>query len=143
MARYRMRVRTPRPVPETFAYMADVTNFRQWDPGTKKVEQVTGAGPGPGATYDVTVGGTTLRYEVERYDPPALVRLRGRTKMLTSVDTITVTPDAEGSVVSYDADLTLNGAFRFADPVLGLVFRRMGDKAADGLVKELRGLRLS
>ena len=59
--------------------------------------------------------------------------------MLTSLDRITVAPTADGSVVTYDAELTLNGALGFADPLVGLVFDRIGERAADGLVKALDG----
>ena len=69
MARYVVHVRTPMPPAEAFAYMADLTNFAEWDPG---VEQVEGDGAGPGAAFDVEVklpGWTmTLRYETVAFD---------------------------------------------------------------------------
>ena len=33
MARYVTKVRTPRSVEDAFAYMADLRNFAEWDPG--------------------------------------------------------------------------------------------------------------
>jgi carbon monoxide dehydrogenase subunit G len=51
-----------------------------------------------------------------------------------STDEITVTPADGGSRVTYEADLRLAGPLgRVVDPVLGLVFRRIGDRAAAGL----------
>lgn len=47
MARYTVQVSTPKPADEAFAYMADLRNFAQWDPGVKEVEQIHGAGAGP------------------------------------------------------------------------------------------------
>jgi hypothetical protein len=38
-----------------------------------------------------------------------------------------------GTRVTYDADLSLKGPLRLADPLLALAFRRVGDRARDGL----------
>ena len=40
---------------------------------------------------------------------------------------------------SYDADLRLKGVLRLADPLLGLAFGRIGDRAAEGLRAYLDG----
>ena len=67
MARYLINVRSPMAPAEAFAYMADLRNFAEWDPGVDDVDQVDGDGPGPDAAFDVGVklpGWTmTLRYE--------------------------------------------------------------------------------
>lgn len=141
MARYEMRVRTERPAQEVFDYMADLRNFPEWDPGTKSAQQVKGEGPGLDAEYDLEAP-STLRYVVEAYDRPHKVVARAQNRWITSVDTITVKADSGSSVVGYHADLTLNGVLRFGDPLLKLMFNRIGGKAADGLVKQLDGTRL-
>lgn len=142
MARYVTSVATPKPADEAFAYMADVTHFPEWDPGVKRVVRVAGEGPGVGAAYDLTVqaGGTTvMRYEVKEYELPRRVLLVARTPFLTSVDEVSVEPTNTGSVVTYDATLTLNGPLRVLDPVLRLAFRTIGDRAAAGLARVLSG----
>jgi hypothetical protein len=139
MASYRMRVRTPQPATETFAYVSDLTHFADWDPGIASSDQVAGDGPGVGAEYDVEASGSTLRYVVEVYDSPHRVRAKGRNRWLTSIDTITVTPDGDGSIVSYDADLQLHGLLRIGDPLLAVSFKRMGDRARDGMADKLDG----
>lgn len=141
MAHYVTSVATPLSVAEAFAYMADVTHFAEWDPGVKRAVRVAG-GAGVGAAYDVTVkaGGTTvMRYEVKEYEPPGRILLVARTTFLTSVDEVRVVAAGQGSVVTYDARLTLNGAGRLLDPLLGLAFRRIGDRAAAGLQRALKG----
>ena len=50
--------------------------------------------------------------------------------------------DGTGAVVTYEAELTLNGVLRFADPLLGLAFGRIGGRAADGLIDALDGERV-
>jgi len=74
MARYVTTVRTRRSVDDDFAYMADLRNFAEWDPGVRKVVQVDGNGAGPGAVFDVTLSGrreTMLRYRTVEYAEPS------------------------------------------------------------------------
>ncbi len=123
--------------------MADLSNFAEWDPGVEGVEQVQGDGPGPDAAFDVEVkglaGSLTLRYHTTEYDPPDRVVARAQSRLLTSLDTITVRGDGDGSVVTYEAELKLNGLLSVADPLLGLSFKRIGDRAAAGMVRVLDG----
>jgi hypothetical protein len=144
MARYVMSVRTPMPPRDAFAYLSDLANFDDWDPGVSRAEQVAGDGPGMGAEYELDASGSTLRYVERQFEAPTTVEATARKPFITSVDTITVVPDdpGPGSIVTYDADLTLNGPLRLGDPLLGLAFKRIGDRAADGLVAKLEGTRI-
>ena len=121
---------------EAFAYMADLGNFVEWDPGVKAVRQVEGSGGGPDAVFDVTVvapgPALTLRYVTEEYDAPHNLLVVARSIVFTSIDRITVEPDGTGSLVTYDADLRLNGVLRVGDLGLRLVFGQIGDRAAAG-----------
>ncbi|CAN5145431.1 SRPBCC family protein [soil metagenome] len=143
MARFAMSVRTDRPTEEVFAYMADLSNFSEWDPGVSRSVQVTGRGAGVGAEYELDASGSTLRYVVEDYDAPKKMVATASNRFITSVDTITVDPERGSCVVTYDADLLLNGPLKIGDPILKLVFNRIGEKAAGGLVDQLNGTRLS
>ena len=146
MARYLVHVRTPMPPAEAFAYMADLTNFAEWDPGVDRVDQVHGQGSGPDAAFDVAVKAfgrsITLRYDTVTYEAPNTVVAFAESSLLTSLDTITVTPDDAGSIVTYDAVLKLKGPFALADPLLGLSFKKIGDRAAAGLETALAGQRI-
>ena len=143
MARYVVHVRSSKPSEEAFAYMADMTNFEEWDPGVIAASQVDGDGPGLGASFDVDVKGfprpLTLRYHLVAYDAPRRFVARAQSRVLTSLDTITVRPSEDGSIVTYDAELTLNGPFGLANPLVRLAFDGIGDRAASGLVRVLDG----
>ena len=108
MARYVTTVRSAKTPQEAFAYMADLGNFVEWDPGVKAVRQVEGSGGGPDAVFDVTVVAPvrdlTLRYVTEEYDAPHNLLVVARSMVFTSIDRITVEPDGTGSLVTYDAD---------------------------------------
>lgn len=143
MARYVVTVLTPRSPRAAFAYMADLRNFAEWDPGVKRVTQVEGTGGGPDASFDVVVksgrGELTLRYVTTKYDDPLRVVIEARSRMLTSIDRISVADTADGCRVTYDAELKLNGPLRCADFVLKPFFKRIGDRAARGLTTALAG----
>jgi hypothetical protein len=105
---------------------------------------VAGEGVAVGAAFDVTVGGVgrdlTLRYEIIEMDTPDRVEVRAETSTLLSVDVMTFESAGDGGCrVTYDADLSLKGALRVANPLLGVVFGRIGDRAAVGLRRVLDG----
>lgn len=147
MARYTTTVRSPRSPEDAFAYMADLRNFAHWDPGVTGVVQTTGDGGGPDSVFDVTVksvgGGTTLRYVTKRYAEPHTVTVEARSSMLTSIDRIDVAPDGAGCLVTYDAELKLNGVLGVFDLGLRIAFSRIGDRAAAGLERALDGERIT
>lgn len=137
MARYRTSVSTPLSPDEAFAFMADVTRFTEWDPNVKTSRRVAGDGPGLGASYDLDVGSTVMRYVVTHYSAPKRMVIEARTTFLTSIDEVTVEPNGAGSVVTYDAVLKLNGPLALFDLALAIAFRRLGDAAAAGLRRVL------
>ncbi|MFN8161188.1 MAG: SRPBCC family protein [Solirubrobacterales bacterium] len=140
MARYVTTVESPRTPEDAFDYMADFTKLTDWDPSA--VESVAlGEAPGPGARFAVRVGfagrQVALTYETTAYERPRRLVLRAENSTTVSEDTVTVEPRGSGSAVTYDARLALKGPMRLAEPLLGLAFRRLGDRAAAGLRREL------
>lgn len=146
MARYVATLHTPRSAAEVFEFMADFRNVATWDPSIRRVVQVHGDGPGPDAVFDVTISNPgrdlTLRYRTIAYDSPKSVRLLASSWMFNSDDRITVSADGDGTRLVYDARLMLNGLLRLGDPLLGLVFGRVGGRAAEGLRKALDARRI-
>lgn len=141
MARYTTSVRCELSPAEAFALVADLANLQDWDPGVRTSVQATGVGPGPMAEYDVTLsnGSMTLRYVTTEFSGPRSVTYEASSSWFTSIDVISVRPEESGSIVTYDATLRLPLLLRLGDPVLGLVFRRIGDAAAGGLRSMLDG----
>ena len=137
MARYVTTIQSTLPVAEAFAYMADFSNARHWDPSVETATCSTTEPVGNGAGFDLVVrfAGRKLpmHYSIVSYDEPRLVVLEALQPTFVSRDTITVAPEAEGSSVHYDALLEFKGAGRLLDPLLQLIFNRTGDKAAGGM----------
>ena len=138
MAHYEVTIKSPLSQAEAFAELASVERFAEWDPGVTSSEQIDGDGPGEGSVYILTakgfVGGTLpLKYRTTAYDAPNRFVIVSDGKSLRSDDVITVVADGDGSQVTYAADLRMKGVYSAINPVLGLIFGRIGDRAAAGL----------
>ena len=65
------------------------------------------------------------------------VLLVGKNSVFTSIDLIEITPTSSGCNITYDAKLTFNGLLAPMNIGLGLVFNKIGDRAAKGLRRVL------
>jgi hypothetical protein len=142
MAHYVTTIRTSMSSEDAFAYMADLENFAEWDPGVSSASQVAGDGPGLGAAYDVKASGAKLRYEIIEFDSPNRLVAEAKTTFFRSYDIIEIHERSDGCDVTYDATLELNGPFGLLDFGLRLFFDKIGDKAAAGMVTALRGTKI-
>ena len=72
----------------------------------------------------------TIDYAIVEYVPHERVVLRGENSGSISVDTITVAEaPGGGSNVTYDAEVTMKGAYKLSAPLFSPVFKKMGDAA--------------
>jgi hypothetical protein len=142
MARYTTTVNSTKTAEQAFDYLADFSSVREWDPSCVRAELLSPA-PGPDARFVVVVElagrETELTYVTKEFERPNRVVFVAETSTYTSEDTITFAAADGGSSVTYDANLRLKGALKIADPLLALLFRRLGDNAAAGLRRELAG----
>jgi hypothetical protein len=137
MARYVTTIESRLPPAEAFAYMADFSNARVWDPSVSGARRV-GEGPiGTGSSFDLVSRfagrDVPLRYTIVEYDPSSRVVLEARRGGFVSRDTITVEAAEHGSVVHYDALLAFGGVRRLFDPVMQRIFDRVGARATAGM----------
>lgn len=141
MAHYRASIDTKRPRAEVFAYLSDFSTTREWDPGVVDAERLNGQTVGEGSEFRLVARflgrKNELTYRIVEYDPPVAVTLLGANATVVSRDRITFEITAQGTRITYDADLALKGLLRIADPVLGLAFSRVGDRAVAGLRRTL------
>ncbi|HZT06939.1 MAG TPA: SRPBCC family protein [Chloroflexota bacterium] len=141
MARYQATVDTDWAPENAFAYLSDFSNAPDWDPGTVKAERLDQGPIAEGSEFRLVAEflgrRTELTYRVIEYDPRHAVTFLGENATATSRDRITFEPSGTGTLVAYDADLRLKGPLRAADPLLALAFRRVGNRARDGLAAAL------
>jgi len=144
VAHYLATIDVPVPAAEAFDYLAEFSTTQEWDPGVETAEMVTALPVALGSRFHLVtkVAGRAvpLGYEIIAYDRPNRVTVRAENASTISEDTITFTevagPDGSSdphTSVRYEAGLELKGAYRVLTPVIGLMFQRIGDRAAAGL----------
>ncbi len=124
-------------------YLKDFSHAEAWDPGTEKCTRLD-AGPvqvGSRWHNESKIAGvsTELTYELTELTDERIV-LVGTNESATSTDTITVTPHAGGSEVTYEAVIEMKGAARLAAPLVKLVFEKVGNDTEDDMVRVLNSL---
>lgn len=142
MPRYQTTVPSRLSPGDAFDYMAAFEHVADWDPGVTRAERLDSGPPGRGSRFRVyaSVAGRAvpLEYTITDFEPPRRVVLSAETSTLRSVDEIVVEPAPDGATVTYDANLELLGLLRWLNPGLGPVFKRIGDRAAAGLRRQMR-----
>ena len=141
MARYKASVETSSAPQDVFDYLSDFSNALEWDPGVVEAERVDDGPVGEGSVFTLVAvflgRRNTLTYRIIEHDPSSVVTFRGENSSVVSLDRLTFEPAGAGTRVTYDADLSLKGPMRIADPLLGLAFKRVGDRALGGLRAKL------
>ncbi|MCX6389758.1 MAG: SRPBCC family protein [Solirubrobacterales bacterium] len=142
MAKANGVVHSPLSASTVFERVADFSTTQEWDPGVVEAERLSDGPLEIGATFRVVAAfmgsKSELVYRITEFEPGHRVVLRGENSTVLSVDVITVDASGDGSVLTYDADLTLKGPLRLLDPLLGLAFGRIADRALAGLTEWLK-----
>ncbi len=141
MAHYYAKLDTRESPAEVFAYLSDFTTTQEWDPGVVEATRLTDGEIGDGTQFRLVTSflrrKTALTYTVVEYDAPNAVTFRGENATVVSLDRITVEAYEGGTRLTYTADLSLKGPFRYATPLLGPAFASIGDRAFEGLYSTL------
>ncbi len=142
MATYRTSFTSPLKAADVFGYVARFSNAAEWDPGVLEAQDLGRGVPRRGSTYRLVVSflgrPVPLEYEIVEIDPPRRVVLRAQNGLVRSTDVIEVAPSVGGgSRLTYSATLRPRGMAALMAPVIGVMFRRIGDRAAAGLRAKL------
>ncbi len=131
-----------RPIAEVFDYTADFDNIENWDPGVASSKRLDDGPVGVGSRFELMVSfGASqipMTYEITEYQPNERVVVIGKGEKLEAVDVIEFEDQGDGrTVVDYTADLSFHNFVKYLTPVMGPVFKRVGEKAVDGLAEAL------
>ena len=141
---YHAVISSPLSEAETFRYLADFTNARDWDPGVLSASRLDAGLIGAGTRFRLTVGLLGLRipltYRITWYKPPAGVVFEARSLLLSSRDQIDITRREPGSTISYLAQVGLRGPLRIFEPLLARGFQKVAVNAVAGLSGNLAGI---
>ncbi len=138
------RTFTVKPTPEVVVdYLADFTHAEEWDPGTESCTRLDSGPIRVGSRFhnESKIAGvsTELVYELVTLDADKVV-LRGENDSATSTDTITVTPKDGGSEITYEAVIEAKGVGKLAEPLMKLVFERIGSETEKKMTEVLNRL---
>ena len=135
------RTFTVKPTPDVVVdYLADFTHAEEWDPGTESCTRLDSGPIQVGSRFhnESKIAGvsTELVYELVTLDADKVV-LRGENDSATSTDTITVTPKDGGSEITYEAVIEAKGVGKLAEPLMKLVFERIGSETEKKMTEVL------
>ncbi len=137
MARYTTSVDSTLSPADAFEYMASFDNAMEWDPSVVEAQRLDSGPLGRGSAFRIVSKfagrSVPLRYEITEFDAGRRVVLEAWNGTFGSVDTITISPAGAASTVTYDARLVFRGIARIADPLMQLIFNRVGVKAGASL----------
>ena len=141
MARFVTTLESSLSTQEAFDLLANFESVADWDPGVSAAERLDTGELRVGSAFQVvaTFGPRRLplTYVVRELVPGDRVVLQAVTNEFTSHDVITVGSGPLGSIVTYDATLTLHGWRRPAAPILNTAFAVIGKRAEAGLRRAL------
>jgi len=127
-----------------FAYVADFSNTREWDPSVSEARLLSEPPIAEGSRFEVRLPllGRELvfEYRITHFEPPCRIVLESEDGLLRSVDTIRIEPMPFGCRLHYDADLRPRGAAYLLDLPLHLAFQISGSRSARGLERALARL---
>lgn len=141
MIRLKETRETHRSVPEVFAYVANFATTADYDPGVKSAYQESDGPVGEGTRFhvDALFMGTVipLKYQIERFEAPHRVVLRGIGESSEALDNICFEEtEGGGTRVTWTLDLEMKGG-KVVELISGPIMRRVGRAALDGLAKRL------
>lgn len=126
-----------KPADEVFTYLVDFSNTAEWDPGVAEATMTSDGPIGVGSTFDLVTlfreRRVPVTYELTVHDPSSRVVLLGRNKNFMGTDDIGVTPEGDGTRVTWNAEFRMKGPASLLQPFLGGVFEKLSTEAMDGL----------
>lgn len=126
-----------RPVHEVFATVADQRNEPRFNPKMSNVTQLTDGPIGLGTRFAATLlsRGRPLPVTIEYtgFEPPRLLGSRSTINGAVAEGLIRCEPTPEGTHFSWDWHVTVPGAPRVAEPLIGAIGRRQERAIWEGL----------
>lgn len=124
-----------------FDFISDFRHASLWDPRTESVRKLTDGPIGRGTRFLLRAKLGPVRldfpYEIVEYDRPSLVVFAGRTSFFDYRERVTFAPAGSGTTIAWDAHMKLRSLLWLGNPILALVYQRIGDDATGGIQRAL------
>ncbi|WP_448809698.1 SRPBCC family protein [Agromyces bauzanensis] len=141
MTRVRGSIEIARPVEEVFDFVADQRNEVLYNPQMTHCTKVTEGRIGVGTRFHATIlsRGEPVEVDIECTGSDRPRSIASRSVLVGSVVTgqVAFSSIPSGTVFSWDWDVSVSGAARFAGPLIGVLGRRQERRIWTGLKRLL------
>ena len=124
-----------------FDFISDFTHASLWDPRTQSVRKLTAGPIGLGTVFMLRaqLGPLTLDfpYEIVEYKRPQVLVFAGHTHFFAYRERVTFTPEQGGTSITWDAQMELQSLLTLGNPILSLLYQRIGNDATDSIARVL------
>lgn len=124
-----------------FDFIADFRHASLWDPRTQSVCKLSEGPIGLHTRFSLCAKLGPLRlefpYEIVEYSRPRVVTFAGQTAFFRYREQVTFTPADSGTTIEWAAQMTLRSLLALGNPILALVYQRIGDDATGGIQRAL------
>lgn len=123
-----------RPPADVFAAIVDVGSFPRWNPTARSARKLSREETGEGTRFEPTIRGfgTTVQ-ELGGFERDRRVTLVPDIRGLSGGHTFRLSPEAGGTRVDHELEMTPRGAWRLMAPVIPLIGRRNLERTAAAL----------
>jgi len=131
-----------RPLPETYRYIADFRNTREWDSTVRSARKITPGPIGIGTRFEVIcrqpLGSVSLQYTLTGMDEErGVIALHGSNRFFSVNDEIHVSETASGTRIDYRAVFNFNKPLSMIADRFRAGLERMGYASVQGLKRAL------
>lgn len=138
MAHITGTIRILAPAERVFDTAADSRNEPAFNPAMTQVELLTGEPIGLGTRFRARMGnGMDMDVELTAFDRPHLLASVTTSPLMETTGTLSFSPDAEATMMTWDWQLRPRGWFRLLGPLVGPLGRRMERRIWTGLKRRL------
>ena len=132
-------VRIAAPRERVFDVVADSRNEPSFNPAMTEVELLTPEPVSLGSRFRARMGraGTVMLVELTQFDRPHRLRSLTTSSMMETSGSLTFTPDADATVMTWDWQVRPKGWLRALGPLVGSMGRRMERRIWTGLKRQL------
>lgn len=143
MARSFNRVETPKSIDKAFAFISDFRHALLWDSRTVAADKLTDGPIDEGTRFNLVGAVAGLRldlpYEIEEYQQPGHLVVKGHTWFMSYREQIDFRSKEDGGTeIDYEAKLRLRSFLWPFNPLMSLVYQRLGDQATGGIAEALQ-----
>lgn len=139
MASFRVAYTIDNPSTDVFAALLAVEDYPNWHPAIAKATKVTDGPTRPGTRFQgIARPFGKLDIELIAFEEPHRLHFRVDAKLARWDHRIILTPQADSTKILHDYEITPRGLSILAAPLIGLVMRRVLNKAMAAFEQHLK-----